>query len=474
MALFEVLIDNERVNEPVDTADEAKNLVHYYKMVHPAAKVRMRKVTPEQTMIAAGHLREQRRMSDGTYTLLPEWFPVHGMMYVHLAMEERRRYQGYVAYSPDDTYLAEDRQLVLPCNTYLARHHTDLPPETISALTQRLVAHVIGVTYEVTGNTDKIYEAYRVDAMRNESSSSESCMKYSFGGRDVHPCNVYGDGASLHLAIGRDRNGTPVSRAVVCTKRRVFVRVYGISETFQQGLIHWLENNDYERDDGFNECTIKRLPYPGRRGSYIMPYIDGSEQCVTEYNEKLWVISDDGDYEAAVTGGYITLNDDDEDEDEPLSECDHCGDTYEDGDGTQVATTEHGYRYPSEVWCPGCARNHTWTCERTDQIISDDVEPTSVEVYDGTQQWVWCAVENAAFYCEYTRKWFAREDFTEVEVKPPAAEARLGDRVEMWCFEAGPVDEHTLLPYPGAWTNRPNAGAIADRRQPELCPMSDE
>jgi hypothetical protein len=477
MSLFEVLVDDTRVGRVVETAEEAKDYVNYMRHLHPTAKVRMRKLMPEQAMIDAGHLRERRRMEDGTYTLLPDWFPTHANMYVHLADDERRRSAGYIAYSPGDDFLAEDRQLALPANTYLARHHSDtLTSDQISEVYQRFLAWLNAFTYEITGDDAAIYAAYTARGMRNESSGSISCMAGAFGGPQTHPARVYGGDASLWLAVAYDKCGTPVARALVCRYNKVYVRVYSVAEAARAGLERWLNERGYYREDGFYDSTIRAILMPGCTSTYLMPYIDGDSQGVT-LSGKLWRISGDGDYEASGTGGELETCDEDEDdyedeyEDDDTFECSCCGDRTPDDEATTVRVDSYNH---TETWCLRCERNNTFECERTGYTYADHAGSQTVVTMNGEQTWSDYAVDRHAFFCEYTQRYYSDDDFTQVNISPPADEARLGDYEEVWCYEHAPVDGQFDRPILGAWSGRPNAQRIEDERQLVLCPMSDE
>lgn len=468
--MFEIIVD-DTVVQTCDTVEEAKTAVAGQKRwFGPDAKVRMRKYAPEQADIDLGRQREAARMADGTYKPLPEWFPTLPDHYAHFSTDPDKARRGWVAYTPSDEFFASDRQITLLASSYLAKWFPDMSSEDVSQMHSRLRAHMSHVTYKITGDAAEIYAAYRASGMNNESSAAESCMKYEFGGRSTHPSRVYGGKASLHLAVGYDVGGTPICRALVCQKHRTFVRVYGPAEHVREGLVQWLEDNDYERSDDFEGSTILKLRVAGNK--YLMPYIDGDAQCVEDYrrDNDLWLIGCDG-YDAAVTGGAIYL-DEDEDEDEDTFECDRCGDIAPNDDQHSVVTSVQPSGHASvSCWCRRCEAHYTWTCDRTGESVSDDLP--SMEVFDDTGiEYSWLESERQhTFVCEYTNRRYDRGTCTPVDVQPPEGEARLSDTPEVWCLEQSPLDQETRLPLPGAWAARPRAQTIADPAQTEMAAL---
>lgn len=220
--------------------------------------------TPE--MIAAAQAREATRLRDGTYKVLPDWFPTKPDHYAHLSKAE-----GYIAFTLNKAQLVEDRHERMPASTYLARYFCErLAPHEISALHHRLHGWRQGYSdLEVTGDSGVIYDAY-------VNSAITSCMASNFPDLRGHPTEAYGDGSDVHIAIIRNRNNEIVARAMVNIKNKRYVSVYGANETAREHLRAALAAEDYHYDYyGMRGARLNLVKDACDSDKYLMPYIDG-------------------------------------------------------------------------------------------------------------------------------------------------------------------------------------------------------
>jgi hypothetical protein len=224
------------------------------------------------------------------YKRLPEWVPTIGSHYVHMALDEKRRAQGWVAYSPDERHLIEDKQLTLPLSKYLAKYFSeDYAPEDIARITTRYLGSFAPTTFTIVKDRALLHKAYIGTKHCAESSTYESCMHYDHREYNLppgdHPVDAYffDDVESSDFALAyTERDGEIVARAMVLPANKIFVRVYGDGEVERDDIINHLKAAGYKKARSFAGALLCLRPHPNEDdGAVIMPYLDGSDQYCT-------------------------------------------------------------------------------------------------------------------------------------------------------------------------------------------------
>lgn len=434
-------------NEPVssmvyDTASEAANARTMYSF-----KTRIVAVAdPDDTSWID---RERKRLEDGTYTPVPDWFqeyclPLH---FTHLS-KGCTLADAMLSFTESPLKGQQDIQLRLPVNRYLARFHQDkLSSDQIAAITNRFGFTDYTLTIEQTEAA--FVFAYENQEVRSESSSHVSCMWYGKDhyGTPKHPSAVYYTGAtedSLAIAYIKNPNNPSnvLARALVWPHRQTFVRIYGVDERMRGILRALLTNEGYNRDSDFEGARIRRIPFGVDRhfgnDRYIMPYIDGDVQCVDVMagNDRFFVIDRHGDYACTDTRGYIY--------DHNRYTCDNCGDGMDEDEAHSVQ---------GDTWCQHCYENSSFFCERHQETYPDSTDSHQVITmvryrYNDprrepmTQTWSEFAVNDEAFFCENTERYYDTRYFSQIEVHV----LRSGrNTTETWCQERT-LDDYFICP----------------------------
>jgi hypothetical protein len=312
------------------------------------------------TEVEAGNwrVREQARFTDGTYTHVPwssaEWYANYkGLHYAHLSLQ----FPGLIAYTPDETWGHEDRQLRTTAGKYLAKFAADQSSVDCQRWIDAVKAHATGVRF--TSDPDEIERVYRC--------GPSSCMSRPFVNNIVseHPSRVYGLSPDLAVAyIGELSILSGLSdvsqRCIVWPDRHIYSRIYGSGP-----LDTLLTQMGYHPDSlhGARVRAIRNRAANWSNDSWIMPYIDG---CGSADREGEWFVlcrDGSGAYNVQVTHGYTgdapAAEEEDEEEDEEEYEqealiCsrDGCG-RYRDHD------REYCDRCEDMLWtCAGCEEDH--------------------------------------------------------------------------------------------------------------------
>lgn len=190
-----------------------------------------------------------------------------------------------------------------------------------------------------------------------------SCMSgesYEFSTDGLHPALVY-DSPDLACAYV-EINGRIVARAMVNLIENQYSTMYGNSELL--GMLLSKEGYDSGYLDG---CRVKKIPC---NGTYLMPYIDGSDE-VGDEDEEYFIIGSCG-YRCTNTNGLV----------EDGIACAQCGDHFDpDYDGIFIDNANQAY------CCTSCAETDGWRfAEDTDEFHAiDDL--------------VFVQSENSYYYC---------------------------------------------------------------------------
>lgn len=327
------------------------------------------KVEPSET-VSNWREREAMRLTDGTYTPLPngwgdmiaDYYPDH---FAHVAQSDKRK----VAFTESESSGERDKQKVLSASAYVERFfngdiywHSDKRARFVADL----IGDSIKPLFAPLGDADAMEAIYR----ETEDTAARGCMSHSLHhySSPFHPVRVYAMGGDITVAFLRgypegeddsginpeavwDGDGEVIARCLVWPEAKEFGRVYGFPE-HQRILRTALEAQGYRAGDLLGAKIAK----VGHGSGYIMPYLDIGEQRVTDCGEYFHT---GGDYEATRTDGLIFL--------ETLVSCDRCGDDVCEDE----TVTVHTGRYDAETWCECCRDNDASYSEVEDAYIHD-------------------------------------------------------------------------------------------------------
>lgn len=306
-----------------------------------------------------------------------------------------------LAYVPDDRHGCQGRLVQMTPGRYLTKHYKD-------TLTERQIAYF--ATWQATGNRppsqyadDKVYPlAFATtpeDIVRVYVAGPQSCMSAgmsSYYPKTVHPCYVYGAGdLAVAYLVKPDDTDKVIARALVWPERKMYGRVYPtpgmgtynrdgyMSDTDaaegQRGLEDKLVKLGYRSvvstKTGFDGARILKMPCSRRDKTWVMPYMDnhyGVSRHPTDVS--MWVMKYTCEYQADSTGGVITTDGADPDDDG--IECENCGDHFPEDNITTVYTAWSAInRRPRDAqrWCSGCTCSHSFHCAGTGRRVASFV-----------------------------------------------------------------------------------------------------
>lgn len=264
----------------------------------------------------------------------------------HESEEGRHR----LAYTPNEKYGEEDRQLVTSVGKYLKRHWPHVPDHLIRDIAARYTADQFKFVYTPH------------EMVRAVTEGPVSCMSSGFEDWDHHPYEVYAPEFGWHMAI-RLRDNKIVGRALCLTvdgdhekNVRYFVRTYArrsdndSQSSRDEALEAWLIDQGLEHiPDGWPDGT--KLAKIERHYTFIAPYLDAScddNRRVTDCGDYL-VIDSDGEWtfdDPCATPSRAA---------DPEYTCDACdASIYEDDERYFVGRSE------SCVVCGDCVSDYTW------------------------------------------------------------------------------------------------------------------
>ena len=216
-----------------------------------------------------------------------------------------------LAYTRDERAGEADKQVITTIGKYLTRHFSHAPDHLVRDLVAK---YTYGGNIAILTDTAGI-----VHAVMN---GPNSCMSKDFelrceDGTTRHPYAVYDPALGWGMAVRREGDAI-LGRALVFTSpddpdTKTFVRSYkrerdssshsGADEAIE---IH-LKGLGYEKGSRW-PCGTPLRAYELRDGDYLMPYIDGGTQSVTEPDcDGLMHIDSDGDISASQTDGTAEI-----------------------------------------------------------------------------------------------------------------------------------------------------------------------
>jgi len=264
------------------------------------------------------------------------------------------------------------KAVVTTIGKYLTRHWPDVPSDLIRDIVAQFT---YGGSITITNDMARMISVVR--------GGPRSCMSSSFDiecerGVDRHPYAVYDPSLGWSMAV-RCEGDEVLGRCLIWTdpddeNTKGYVRSYkrernehshsGADEAIEMHL----NNNGYTKWRAWHYGT-KLMKYETRRGGYLMPYLDGGTQRVSDAGDG-FEINDSGEYDASNTGGTINQYE---------YTCEDCGAGFNDGDGYWTGIHEEHHV------CDSCRDdNYTYAYSRRGNqyyINSDDTIEVDGEYY---------------------------------------------------------------------------------------------
>jgi hypothetical protein len=359
-----VRVDTEEVRMTCETGGEAGRLANGLNTAEQESgspiRWRVIKRKDETPETPAWWQREYDRFATGEYKTAPwlyePWFSGLPSATVGDQAELIRQYgakHGHfphvakgdpakIAFTPDGTWGASDRQNRMRVGRYLAQYYSDvLSNERIQELCASWdIEFGVGLEVKFAKTSDEIELVYR--------NGPNSCMSHGtrdYNTGDTHPSRVYGAG---DLAIAYLENaGRITARSLCWPEKKIYGRTYGDTHRLHE-LMQALEYEHVEYCDGgdeFDGARLLKLPY---KGGYIMPWLDHGGYVYDEGDSFFRITSDSGEIDAQSTEGLIMARDD-------SARCDSCGERYD-------SDNEGGYVDDRDL-CESCLESETFYCE---------------------------------------------------------------------------------------------------------------
>jgi len=252
-----------------------------------------------------------------------------------------------LAYTRDERAGEADRQTVTTVGKYITRHFRTMPDHEVRNL----------VALYSAGESCKFVHTM-AEMLHHLHRGPPSCMvnvevRCSDGERR-HPYQVYDPQYGWHMAVRIDNDDT-VGRALCMNdgkNGKYFVRTYektgGYSHADQK-LHAWLLEQGYAHRGSYYDGT--RLAYFETSDDFLAPYIDGGQQHVEMYANRL-VIDENGEYECGNTSGVPSGGSN-------RPSCEDCGDRFDDGDGYWVGVYEE-----THICSSCCDNDYTYAYSR--------------------------------------------------------------------------------------------------------------
>ena len=269
--------------------------------------------------------REQERFDLHIYTQVPwrheSWWTTdtankYRDHFAHVSTDQT----GKLAYTPDDMFGVEDRQLVIGPGKYLTRFFSDFLSEP----------DIQRWTLEWSNEHDPhgVLFATTEDDIERVFRSIGSCMGDGIFNSNVHPARMYAAG-DLSIAYLMNGRGSIGARCVVWQEKSLYTSaIYGDYARLENALIK----------AGFRDGSMvgARMQRVAQGDSFIMPYLD-SGGYVDDMGDH-FIISRGGELSASGTDGMLY----------EYQMCQECGGDYDPDDMWMM---EDGY------YCCDCIRD---------------------------------------------------------------------------------------------------------------------
>jgi hypothetical protein len=290
--------------------------------------------------------REERKFSSGEYIRVP-WADIEAYNlrdhFVHLS----RKTPGMIAYTANEEHGVRDRQTTIRPGRYLQQFYPDMLKERIDRFCG--MCSVADLDLKITNDPEEIVTVYTMP------NGPDSCMSHrsdSYSG-DVHPVSVYGGpGSDLALAyIGSIEHKHIRARSIVWPDRKIWVRIYGDTHLLRAAF----EREGYEQGE-LEGAKIRAIE---SGDGWIMPYVDGIEECDLSRNGRSFVLGS-GPFCCGSTDGWIRKRR------EPSFTCERCeSDFY--SDDQELMIGERSY-------CESCYDRISRTCDECDETFDRNRE----------------------------------------------------------------------------------------------------
>ena len=300
------------------------------------------------------------------------------------------------------------KAVVTTIGKYLTRHWPDVPSDLIRDI---VAEHTYGGSIEITTDPDRMVHVV--------NGGPRSCMSSRFDIEcddriDRHPYAVYSPALGWSMAV-RSEGDEILGRCLIWTDpndadTKGFVRSYKRERSehshsgADEAIEAYLQGLGYAKWRGWPQTPVDKIAV--RRGGYLMPYIDGAHQWVTD-NGDTFTIDSDGDYDASNTSGMVNGHE---------YTCEDCGEGFDDGDGYWVGIHEDRH-----ICSDCCNNNYTYAygrrgneyyVETSDTVyVGDDHYHTEylsdngiVELHDGEYEHqdnaVYIESEDEYYHCD--------------------------------------------------------------------------
>lgn len=241
---------------------------------------------------------------------------------------------GMVAFTPNETFGLQDRQLKMRIGKFLRKYATCLNGDNdlIKAIANAYTAKygALNLHYAEGEEIREIYATYK----HNGFNSCMSGEDHFFEGH-IHPAAVYNSPDIKMAWLGDKKAKRLDARALINVKEKEYSVVYGNE---QLGIM--LEAEGYSSGDLLG-CRLKYIEEDSN--TIIMPYIDGTCEVVEHVDDEgHWmVVSPDG-REACRTDGLLYQTN--------ISHCDYCEE--------EVGEEELTETYVGEMVCEHCLEEY--------------------------------------------------------------------------------------------------------------------
>ena len=365
-----------------DDPQEAARVAKYY------SKVYGEKLVVKPVMNQKWKDRELQRKMDGTYRSLPwavqEWwrhptaFAVWQDQFPHPSVER----PGWLAYtrSPEDGM--KDKQTVVRPGAYLKKYF-----EHVMAIHGVRERTMVELFMKAFGPIDIKFAATEEEIVSVYEHGPKTCMvdKY-WPGDGRNPAYVYAAGDLQVAYLGDLENAS--ARALVWPEKKKFSRMYGDIARLSNGLERLGYKWGAPIGAKIKKVQVREPKFDPRRGPptgcFIVPYIDkknqqgGGHLAVIDKGDHLVICEDNtpGSHHCGlpdgVSGQYVPRLDE-----APTFTCDRC-----EGAGlrklTSVFIDADGGE--EESWCLDCVNNDAFQCHYSGRYYhSENVEYVEVE-----------------------------------------------------------------------------------------------
>ena len=318
------------------------------------------------------HWRENCRFESKEYLPVPKvcdrTFPAEH--HIHLSVSKTET--DFIAYTPSEAYGLADRQVRMKFGKYLKKTFADMSDAEIqtavTAFRAKLALAEAPATLHFATDRATINDIFETRMYACDSSYT-SCMHGKFDGNSIRPYHVYADSPDVAVAYVLDK-GAIVSRSVVSTKDKVWIRPYSIhsnESTCCQVLRDLLTDAGYESGNLYGNRLTKL-----QTSRVMLPYIDNGGCRVSDAGKYWKVVEYNGDFTADQTDGTAS-------DDRPL--CDTCRNDEDDCDCHVCECCYERTRYGCEdcsmcEHCDCCTTHGGCTCDRCSDC-SEIISPRS-------------------------------------------------------------------------------------------------